>query len=198
MFDQFAIVGHIRFPMIQDIRKNEAFAGRGRHIREAKVTDFIDIIEHVEKILGPGTEKDSKKYFDTFSVEQLEVLRKRMKSAFDGKERKEIAGIGSRSWQSPITLDLMDRTVLQGFRDSDEGDKRIIVKHLLLAYKAGEKMSEQNKDALRWLISVKEGPVFYNVVNVAEEVSIDLRKEINIEEIAQKLGVKVFSGIVVD
>lgn len=195
MFDKFDFVGHIRFPLIGEIRKNESFAGRGRNIREVKLEDFIEIIRHLE---DRGIKKgDSEGYFKKFNQQQLEVLRKRMAGRYKGKERSEIAGMGSRTWKSPITIDLMDRTILQGFRVSDEEDKYIIVKHILSGFKAGgvgpqRKMSSQNEDALRWLISLKEGAVFYNVGEVAEELGIDIKK------VANELGIKMFKDTVED
>lgn len=171
LFDHFDFVGHIRFPLIGEIRKHESFAGRGRHIREVKMTDFLDVIKHVEERGIGGAQ--SKAYFDTFNKAQLATLRERMKKNIAGKERSEVSGAGSRVWQSPATIDLLDRTIVQGFRQSDEGDKRIIAKHILLALASG-KISPQNKDALQWLRGKKEGHNFYII---DEEFVKDIEKE---------------------
>jgi len=160
--------------MIQNIRKHEAFAGRGRAIRAVKVEDFYEIIRHIEKMgIRP---KDSEKYFKDFTKIQLEVLRDRMLKVMHGKEQSEVSGIGGDAWKSPITMDLMDNTVLPGFEKSDRGDRGIIVTHILLAYKS-EKISEQNKEALRWLLTTERGGRFFFTEELAKKLNVDLPKK---------------------
>lgn len=180
IFDRPEFMQIIRMGMIGEIRKNEHFGeSRGRHIREMKVDDFLDVVKVLEKraIFGDGSVMSSVRYFDSFPNQILNELRKRMYGAMYGKGRTEVAGIGSRAWKSPITMDLMNQTFLRGFKDSDEGDKRIIARHLIAALASG-KMSSANEDALRWLRRFKSGHDFFVltddiVMEIAEDMGID-------------------------
>jgi hypothetical protein len=194
LFEEFDIVGHIRFGMIQDIRKSEAFAGRGREIRKVKVTDFYDIIEHVQ---AKGVFKgNSKEYYGLYGSEQLKALRKRMgrkDGPMDGKEPSEISGLGGEAWGSPVTMDLYDQSTLEGYK-ADRSDKRIIAKHLLIAFafeeaarkKTGQEkvkiMSVKNKNALKWMRWERQGHRFYVIddefiAEIEREEGVTIPKE---------------------
>ena len=191
IFDIFDIVGHIQFGMVQDIRKHEAFAGRGRHIRAVKFQDFYDIIKHLKDAgvgkAGDNNGKGSLEYFRTFTdPKQLVALRKRMRVAFLGKggRGKEIAGGGSGIHQSPLVIDLYDKSILPGFLESDDEDKKNIIQHMLVAEaleqiktKEGVKkpgiLTDQNQLALDWISFDPSGQKFFDV-NIAFE---ELQKE---------------------
>ena len=84
----------------------------------------------------------------------------RFKPPITPEEARERGALG-------ITAGVIDKPILQAFRDADYSEKETLVRGLLMQERLSKKgkveLTSQNKDALEWLRETKDGKLFFPI-----------------------------------
>ena len=179
-YDPVSFIMHIPSGIIKDIRKSESFSpGQGEEIRLKKYDDFYQITKDLKKEEDDEDGKIIREYFGK-GKEMIEKKRKEMRVAFGGKSIEELAGApGGAIWKTGAFMDVMSRGALEGWRGKDEGEKEIVIRHMLRAEQIAKEpgkewaLTPEMKDALNWLRFDKDkGGRFYNTSTLEGSLGI--------------------------